>query len=162
LRLGVYDGLLRIVVLRLKDRRSEWLAELVADAWARASPDRFQALQLDAVVAVPLHPWRRLVRGYNQSEALARGLCGRLSLPLRPWLRRVRHTPTQTGRPASARRANVRGAFAVRRGAVVAGRTVLLMDDVMTTGATASEAARALMSAGARAVTVAVLARAEP
>jgi predicted amidophosphoribosyltransferase len=73
-------------------------------------------------------------------------------------LRRARHTPHQTGLSATERRANLRDAFQVSRAAQLKGRTVLLVDDVLTTGATASEAARALKSAGAAKVVVSVLA----
>jgi ComF family protein len=119
------------------------------------------ALNLDAVVPVPLHWVRRWQRGYNQSSAIAYGLASRLRLPFRPgWLRRTRNTPSQTKQTASGRRDNVRGAFAVPRRVRLDGQTVLLVDDVMTTGATASEAARALRKAGAGRVAVAVLGRA--
>jgi ComF family protein len=162
LRLGPYDGLLRRVILRLKDRRGEGLAELVGEKWAGHAADRFASLGADVVVPVPLHFWRRLRRGYNQSAALAGAISGRLGLPCpRGWLRRVRNTPRQSAQTAAGRRENVRGAFAVRPGAPVRGRVVLLVDDVMTTGATAGEAARVLRAAGAARVVVAVLARAE-
>jgi ComF family protein len=162
LRLGEYDGLLRQVVLRLKDRRGEELAELLAECWASRSAAAFRALRADVVVPVPLHFWRRMWRGYNQSAALAGALSHALGIPAgRRWLRRVRHTPRQTAQSAAGRKENVRGAFAVRPGAVVAGQSILLVDDVMTTGATAAEAARTLRAAGAARVVVAVLARAE-
>jgi predicted amidophosphoribosyltransferase len=84
-----------------------------------------------------------------------------LRLPCRPrWLRRIRHTPKQTEQTPAARRENVKGAFRAARGGALAGQAVLLVDDVMTTGSTVSEAARALRDAGARQVVVAVLARA--
>jgi ComF family protein len=163
MRLGEYDGLLRKVVLRLKNRRGEALAELLGQCWAERETTRFGALRADAVVPVPLHFWRRMGRGYNQSEALSRGLARRLGLPCEAgWLQRVRHTPRQTGQSAAGRLKNVRGAFALGPRAQVAGRCLLLVDDVMTTGATASEAARVLRANGARHVAVAVLARAEP
>jgi ComF family protein len=162
LRLGAYDGLLRQVVLRLKDRRGEGLAELIGERWAKRAPRAFAAVEVDGIVPVPLHFWRRMLRGYNQSAALARGLARGLGLScVRGWLRRVRHTPRQTAQTAAGRRDNVRGAFAVRGGAPVVGRSLLLVDDVMTTGATAHEAARALRAAGAARVSVAILARAE-
>ena len=113
------------------------------------------------MVPVPLHWRRRWRRGYNQSEALARPIAARLRLPFRPgsWLRRIRNTPEQKGSGMAAERLeNVRGAFRVA-GAELAGRTVLLVDDVLTTGSTASEAARTLRRAGAKRVVVAVLAR---
>src|SRR5579875_832062 len=163
LRLGRYDGLLREVILRLKNQRGESLAELLGEYWAREAASRFQALHCDVLVPVPLHWRRRWQRGYNQSAALCRGLATYLGVPYQPsWLRRVRHTPRQTSRPTPAeRKANVRGAFQARRGVPLAGRSVLLVDDVMTTGATASEAARALRAGGASRVVVAVLARAQ-
>jgi predicted amidophosphoribosyltransferase len=94
---------------------------------------------------------------------VARAMATHLGLPCHAWwLRRVRNTPLQTAQTAAGRRENVRGAFAVRRGVPLKGRRVLLVDDVMTTGATAAEAARVLRAAGVAHVAVAVLARAEP
>jgi ComF family protein len=133
---------------------------VVGELWAGCAEGRLHALGADLVVPVPLHWRRRWQRGYNQSEALARPLAARLGLSCRPWcLRRIRHTPQQPSQRAAGRLENVRGAFRAR-GGVLAGRTILLVDDVLTTGSTASEAARALRQAGARRVVVAVLARA--
>jgi ComF family protein len=161
LRVGRYDGLLRQVILRLKNQRGEGLAELLGEYWAHEAAPRFTALHLDALVPVPLHWRRRLWRGYNQSAALCRGLAAFLGLPCHSsWLRRIRHTTTQTAQTPAARKTNVRGAFRARPGAPLAGQTILLVDDVMTTGATANEAARALRAAGAARILVAVLARA--
>jgi ComF family protein len=158
-RLGPYEGRLREVILRMKHASGEALAELVGRLWAECAEARLRALGADVVVPVPLHWRRRWWRGYNQSEALAQPLAARLGLPCRPsWLRRVRHTPEQKGQSPGAKLENVRGAFRAR-GSGLAGRTVLLVDDVLTTGATAGEAARALRQGGARRVVVAVLAR---
>ncbi|HKI34523.1 MAG TPA: ComF family protein [Gemmataceae bacterium] len=160
LRLGPYEGRLREVILRMKHAAGEALAELVGELWAGCAEARLRGLAADLVVPVPLHWRRRWRRGYNQSEALARPLAARLGLACRPsCLRRVRHTPQQPSRSAAGRLDNVRDAFRAR-GRVLAGRTVLLVDDVLTTGSTAAEAARALRRAGARRVVVAVLARA--
>jgi ComF family protein len=162
IRLGPYDGLLRRVILRLKNQRNEGLAEVIGERWAEQEKDRFRALGAEAIVPVPLHFWRRMSRGYNQSLALARSLSPRLGIPCQPgWLRRVRNTPRQTAQTAAGRKENVRGAFGVRPGTPLRGRSVLLVDDVMTTGATAGEAARVLRAAGAARIAVAVLARAE-
>jgi ComF family protein len=161
LRLGPYDGLLRDLILRLKYHSGECLAEVLGELWAAHAAAQFHALQAEAVVPVPLHWLRRLTRGYNQSAAVAGGVARVLRLPCRPWwLRRVRNTPKQVGQSFAARQENVRGAFRARRRAPVAGRRVLLVDDVMTTGATLGEAARALRAAGAAQVAVAVLAHA--
>ena len=118
-----------------------------------------RAIGADTVIPVPLHWLRYWKRGYNQSEVLARGLAARLQLPCRTgWLRRIRNTPKQTAQTPAARRENVRGAFRTGRSADLSGRTILLVDDVLTTGSTCSEAARALRDAGAKNVMVAVLA----
>jgi ComF family protein len=168
LRLGPYkntDGretLLAQVILRLKHASGEGLAEAVGLLWAEHAEQRLRAAGATVVVPVPLHWRRHWRRGYNQSEALARALAARPGLPCRPrWLRRIRDTPHQAWQPPSARPGNVRDAFRARPRTPLAGETVLLVDDVMTTGSTASEAARALRQAGAARVVAAVLARAQ-
>jgi ComF family protein len=114
-----------------------------------------------AVLAVPLGRKRRLTRGYDQAGRLAGWVARAGGAPLLAGaLRRVRETPPQVGRSRVARAANVAGAFAADSRRVV-GRELVLVDDVVTTGATADAAARALMAAGARRVTVVALARAE-
>jgi len=114
-------------------------------------------------VPVPLHWRRRLRRGYDHAWLLARHACVQSGLP-RPVaaLRRVRHAPPQSTLPASLRAANVRAAFAVRASAVaqINGREVILVDDVVTTGATLAAATRALLAAGATSVTGVAIARA--
>ncbi len=162
IRLGPYEGRLQEVVLRMKHRWNEGLAELVGEWWADAAKDRLLALAVDCVVPVPLHWLRRWRRGYNQSSSLAFGLATRLHLPLEKWwLKRIRNTPSQKALSPTARKENVRGAFHVRSTAAAMGRSILLVDDVMTTGATAHEAARVLRAAGAARVVVAALARAQ-
>jgi ComF family protein len=115
-----------------------------------------------AIVSVPLGRARRIDRGYDQAallaDALARSAGGGVRR-LRGALRRVRETPPQVGQSRSDRARNVAGAFVA--GPSVAGRDVLLVDDVVTTGATAAAAAGALRAAGARSVIVVALARAE-
>jgi len=110
---------------------------------------------IDMVVPVPLHWRRRRQRGFNQAEALARAL----GLPWRNALRRTRRTPSQTDLPAAQRHANVRNAFALRRRASVSGRSILLTDDVATTGATLEACATVLRAAGAREVRALTVAR---
>jgi ComF family protein len=161
LRLGPYGGVLRDAVLFLKHHGGEGLAELLGELWVQRDAQRFRDLGADVVLPVPLHWWRRLRRGYNQSAALAGGIARQLRIPCYPsWLRRLRNTPDQTLQSPAGRRENVRGAFRARPSARLQGRTVLLVDDVFTTGATANEAARALRTAGAARVLVATLARA--
>jgi ComF family protein len=108
----------------------------------------------DLVIPVPLHRRRLRVRGFNQAAELVRGAGGR---PALSQLARVRDTPPQTDKPPPARLANVAGAFAARE---VRGARVLLVDDVMTTGATVDACARTLREAGAASVFVLALARA--
>jgi|SRR5262245_60613847 len=159
-RLGTYDGVLRDVVLAMKNRAGETLGECVGRLWARLHTGRFKSLGVDVIIPVPLHWWRRLRRGHNQAEHLSAAIAHALAVEHRPsWLRRIRPTPSQVGQPRTARQENVRGAFRAARSASLKGRSVLLIDDVLTTGSTASEAARALRDAGARVVHVAVLVR---
>ncbi|HEX6211185.1 MAG TPA: ComF family protein [Methylomirabilota bacterium] len=110
------------------------------------------------LVPVPLARARERERGFNQAALVAERLAAGLSLPMRPgWLARVRATAPQSDLGAAERRANVRGAFAAAP--AVAGRSVIVVDDVLTTGATAAECARALRSAGAARVGVLAVAR---
>jgi len=113
----------------------------------------------DVLVPVPLHASRLRSRGYDQALELARPLARALDIPLRTrWLVRRRATAPQTERDGRARRRNLRNAFVVRGDACV-GRTIALVDDVMTTGATLHTAAHALLRAGARRVDAWVCAR---
>jgi ComF family protein len=160
LRLGPYEGLLRDAILRLKSPGGEVLAEVLGALWAECAETSLRGVAANVIVPVPLHWSRRWWRRYNQSEALARSLADRLGVPCRArWLRRIRATPQQTQQKPAERPANVRGAFRARATSELAGKTVLLVDDVLTTGSTCSEAARALRDAGAGRVVVAVLGR---
>jgi ComF family protein len=162
LRLGPYVGLLRELIPRMKYLTGDGLAEALGLLWARHAEASFRGLAVDAVVPVPLHWRRRLWRGYNQSEAVARALADQLRLPCRPgWLRRVRNTPRQVGQSASARRENPRGAFQAPPLPELKGKVILLVDDVITTGSTVNDAARALRAAGATRIHVAVLAHSQ-
>jgi ComF family protein len=109
----------------------------------------------DLVVPVPLHHIRQRSRGFNQAADLAR----RLDRPFRAALTRVRATPSQTDLPAARRHANVRDAFALRRGCDVRGLHVVVVDDVSTTGATLEACARVLMDAGTARVSALTAAR---
>lgn len=159
-RLGPYEGRLRDAVLRMKSVAGEGLAEQMGRVMWETHRGTLSNNGFDVVVPVPLHWSRRLKRGYNQAEAIARELATGLGTAFaKTAVVRVRNTPQQGQPTASARRDNVKGAFRVRRGARIAGRRVLLVDDVMTTGSTVSEVARVLKAAGATGVEVAVLAR---
>jgi ComF family protein len=162
LRLGPYldEGPLHDLVLRLKRPTGEFLARLIVRLWLERDLARFEALGVDAVVAVPSHWRRRLWLGYDHTAALARELALQLHLSCElSWLYRARHTPRQVGLSNTDRQTNVNNAFAVKKRVSLKGRSLLLVDDVMTTGATLREAARPLVRAGAAQVAVAVLAR---
>lgn len=131
----------------------------LAELFLAALPARPAGDWPQALVPVPLHPDRLRQRGYDQALELAKALATGLGLPLcADGLRRCRSTGAQTERGAAARRRNVRGAFAPGRGALPA--RVALVDDVITTGATATECARVLRSAGVATVELWAMARA--
>lgn len=154
-----FGGALASAIRRLKFTGATHIARTLAPLW---SPILAAAVaEHDAIVVpVPLHWRRRFSRGYDHAWLLATHACAveRIAPPIAA-LRRVRASPPQSTLPAAARADNVRGAFAVRRD--VRGRTVILVDDVVTTGATLAAAARALRRAGARHVIGVALARAE-
>jgi ComF family protein len=119
---------------------------------------RVDAGAVDALLPVPLHWRRRWTRGFNQAEVIADQLGRMLTLPVHArWLRRRRSTPPQQGLDAQARALNLRGAFALDHAPT--GLRVALVDDVVTTGATAAELSRLLLAAGAATVQVWCLAR---
>ena len=155
----VYDEASRDLILSFKHADRTELGRLFALWLERAAADLLS--DADAVAPVPLHPARLLGRRYNQAAEVARPLARRTGVPYLPDALRRARPGTQAGRSASGRRRGVQGAFAVpdTRRADVEGRRILLVDDVLTTGATAESCARALLRAGARAVDVAVVAR---
>jgi ComF family protein len=136
------------LVHELKYRGRRRVAERLAEALC-ARPEVRAVLSADVLlVPVPLHPRRHRERGFNQSELLAQALARRLGLECAPaCLVRRKDTAPQTGLSAAQRRKNLAGAFAVRRRARLLGRVVVLVDDVVTTGATVSACARALREA---------------
>jgi ComF family protein len=156
----IYDAASRRIVLDLKrSGRRDGLSTMTGWMHRAGAPLIAQA---DLVVPVPLHYTRLVRRGFNQSAWLAQGIARRAGVACHVHLvKRRRRTPTQGGLSARARRRNVAGAFAIskRAAALVRDRRVLLVDDVLTTGATVSACARALKQAGARQVDVLVLAR---
>ncbi len=155
----MYEGTAREVVHSLKYRGMTALGGAMALPLAAAA--RRYALEADLIVPVPLAGLRRRLRGYNQAEVLARALGRELDLPVRPGATaRRRYTqPQARSADAEARRRNVLGAFSCREPAAVAGRRVLLVDDVATTAATLAECASVVKEAGARSVWGLVFAR---
>jgi ComF family protein len=149
---------LRELIHLFKYGRVQTLARPLGRMLSSALPreERF-----DIIVPMPMHWRRRWQRGFNQAELLANELGRRTHLPVRNAISRVHHKRAQAGLTNAKRRLNVAGAFRVKNASVVAGKRVLLIDDVMTTGATAASCARALQRAGARQVTLLTLARAD-
>lgn len=154
--LGAYDGVLRHAIHQFKYRDRPQLAVplgLLLAAYAREQAPALSGLRFDALLPVPMHPVRQRGRGYNQSARLAQVTCRELGLPLSTdALVRIRPTRPQVGLSAEARRTNLRGAFAVRQTELVAGKTLLLIDDVVTSGSSLYECGVTLKAAGAAAV----------
>lgn len=154
------DDPLRAILLLFKHGGRIALGGHLGRLMAERAADLLGSPSIDAIVPVPLHGRRERDRGFNQADILAGAVAKRLERPvLRKAVRRIRATPPQTGK-ARERVRNVRGAFAIRSRQEVEGLTLLLVDDVLTTGATVNECAKVLMRAGARAVSVYTLARA--
>ena len=135
----------------LKFGRLDYLGRHLAEAIAEILGEELEGF--DAVVPVPLHWRRRLARGYNQAERIARPLAGLLGLPPLSALSRRRATPPQSRLGREERLGNLRRAFRVPRPEKISGLHLLLVDDVATTGATLDAAAATLKNAGAAAVT---------
>lgn len=152
----MYEGSLRSLIHLLKYSGMKPLARPLAEYLMRAIP---ADEHFDALIPVPLHWRRQWSRGFNQAELLARYVAKQRGIPVWNVLRRRRATDTQAGLANAGRRRNVAGAFKVRANARLAGKRILLIDDVMTTGATASACAAALKRGGAGFVSLLTLAR---
>lgn len=155
-----YERVLRRALQDFKYRGALWLRDDLVSLLEACFHAQYAAADMDVVCYVPIHPLKQRQRGYNQAYSLARGLARRLALPLLTrCLVRVRATPTQTHLTARQRAINVKGAFGVLRGGKVRGLRCLLVDDVMTTGATVNACSQALKEAGASTVNVLTVAR---
>jgi len=157
---AAYDGPGGVLVHVLKAERRSRAAEPMAERLCR-TVEAQGAFQPQLVVPVPLHRTRRSERGFNQSELIAQRMARRLDVGISKGnLVRIRRTPDQKRLSVTQREENVKGAFAVRRPAEFAGKEIVVVDDVMTSGATLSECARMLKRAGAARVLAAAFARA--
>lgn len=158
----LYDDRMRDAVQAFKYRGHHRLGAWMAEAMARTAASSLPVTEIDGIVATPLHWLKRRVKGWNPAEALAEQVARALAVPC--WtgaLRRVRWTTTQTRLAPAARHRNVRTAFRAKA-RPGDGRSVLLVDDVLTTGATANACATALKAAGISSIFVLTAARPAP
>jgi ComF family protein len=159
--LGLYVPPFDKLVHAFKYSGKTKVGELLGQALAALVQQDEVLSSADVVCPVPLHPARLRERGFNQSLLLAAAVSMNTRIPLVEGLLRTRYTPTQTTKASPEKRLkNVRGAFQIRPDAGIAGKTVLLVDDVMTTGATLDQAAQAMLKGGAASVLGAVVAAA--
>ena len=148
------------VIHRYKYQRALWFEPFLADLLIRAAVPVLDQQKPSMIVPVPLHPTKQREREFNQAERLARHLGAAMQIPVnKRLLRRVVPTRTQTQLSRQERLANVRNAFAMRGGQRLNGERIVLVDDVLTTGATTSACARVLTAAGAGEVCVWTVAR---
>ncbi len=158
---SIYEGSLVKAILLLKWERIEPLAALFAERLAEVARREGEFLTAEVVVPVPLHRDRERQRGYNQAGLISRPLARKLGLPHKAvLLMRTRPRPNKQVLTFEERWESVRGAFATRPGSQVDNKRVLLVDDVMTTGATLDACARALLNSGAKSVVALTVARA--
>jgi ComF family protein len=157
---GYYLAELSGIIQGLKFQGRRNLAGLLAPLLAGAFFETWAREDFDLVVPVPLHPKRKRERGYNQSELLARLLARQIAIPYDNALARIRSTLPQVGLTDSQRLENLRKAFSCVNPQQVSGLRILLIDDVMTTGATVASAAQALLEGDALRVSVLTVARA--
>ena len=155
-----YKGNVRRSLHRFKFRQGRFLAEPYGKLMAMKAL-REDLAEAELVTWVPISPIRKLIRGYDQDELLARVIARELELPCVQLLKKVRHNRSQSGISGYARRrANVLGVYRTENPEQICGKRILLVDDILTTGATVSECARVLLTAGAEEVNCAVVASA--
>jgi ComF family protein len=161
IRLGKYGGTLKSTIIASKESAHVTTATHLGRLLAVSRCNELAAIHADAIVSVPAFWTRRSQHGHNSPDALAKAIGQALNLPVAEQiLFRNRATRRQTELNPTERRANVRNAFSIRPHPDLPGARLLLVDDVLTTGATANEATKSLLKAGAASVSVAVLARA--
>ncbi len=155
-----YEGVVGEALRDLKYHQAVWLAPDLASLLLACVQAEYPGVEFDGITAVPLHATRFRARGFNQSGLLAVALARKMGIPYKGKMtRRIRSTTTQTGLTAPQRAANVHAAFRKGLFASLKGRRLLLIDDVMTTGATVNACARALKEGGAESVHVVTVAR---
>lgn len=159
IRLGVYDGEMRTACLRAKAPGGSIVSRGLASTLVDEKHSLFEEIGVDVVIPVPEHWTRRVFHPHYAAEVVSREIARKLGVR---WSRRVLlkryRTPKQATSPTPQRRQQQYGSFAVTQANHIAGKTVLLVDDILTTGSTASAAARALKKGGAKRVVIAVIA----
>lgn len=156
---AVYTGLLKEMILDFKYRGAIWLSPDLGQLMLACLRTHFSAPDIDCVTYVPLHKTRERERTYNQSFLLAKEIAVGLNRKASDYLARVQAATSQTHLTSAERADNVKNKFTVKKRCDLKGQRVLLVDDVMTTGATVNECARVLKNAGAREVLVLTAAR---
>lgn len=157
---GQYQGPLGELILKLKQNRGAPLGGSLGRLLYHRHRETLEKMDPDLIIPVPLHWTSRLYRSHNPAGLITEGLSSRLQAPYDVHiLAKRKRTPAQASLNSSQRRNNLRDAFRVRRARRIQGRSILLVDDVMTTGSTANAVTRALLDAGAREINVAVIAR---
>lgn len=156
---AVYTGLIKEMILDFKYRGAVWLSPDLGQLMLACLRTHFRAPDIDCVTYVPLHKTRERERTYNQSFLLAREVADRLNIRVIACLARPQVTASQTHLTSAERADNVKDKFAIKGRYSLEGQNILLVDDVMTTGATVNECARVLKQAGAREVLVLTAAR---
>lgn len=159
--LYVYSGAVRKSIIDFKFNGRKEYARFYAEKLAEQVPESFPEVRFDAVTPVPISGERKRKRGYNQSELIARPLAGLLGVSCAELLYKKRDNPEQHMLDKKQRRRNVRGVYGAV-GTRAEGKTVLLVDDIVTTGATLSECAGVLYGAGAKLVVCAAVAQVPP
>ena len=155
-----YRGLLKDMLCEFKYAGALWMRRDLAAWLLTCLQSQFDTRSIDVVTCVPLHPVKQRDRGYNQAALLAKDVSSLIGKSFSSkMIRRIRHTPSQTNLTARQRRDNVLGAFACRVPDNLRLSRALLIDDVMTTGATVNECARVLKEAGVSRVEVVTVAR---
>lgn len=159
----VYDDNLRRIVHFFKYHSRPEMADLLIRKWIMAISRPDEALDVDLLVPVPIHPARRRQRGFNQSERLADSIARHYNLPVEHEITvRIINTPSQTTLDRGQRWASVEGAFSVKNPGAIEGKRVLIVDDLATSGATLHSLGRTLQECKAGTISAAVLCSPDP
>lgn len=156
-----YDGVIKTLIHKFKYARQEFLSSVLNDIILADEKLKETILNIDMIIPVPLYWLKKLHRGFNQSELLSRGIQKHFFKPLSTDnLCRIKNTLSQTQLSKNQRQANVHNAFFVKYPESLKGKRILLVDDVLTTGITATECSRKLKEAGAKSIHLLILATA--